>query len=79
MNTKINENSVCGWFSDLKKYNFVCIDECDHINIFKDLGEILNTNVCVAWMEFIAHEIGCIDRTWWCMGLCSWIKLITWN
>jgi len=29
MNTEINENSVCGWFSDLKKNNFVCIDECD--------------------------------------------------
>jgi hypothetical protein len=32
-----------------KKCNSVCIDECDHINIFKDLGEVFNTNeFCVA-------------------------------
>jgi len=66
--------------SDLKKCNFVCIDECDHINEFKDLGEIFNTNeFCVAWMEFITCVICCIDRTWWCMGLYSWMKLTTWN
>ncbi len=32
-----------------KKCNSVCIDECDHINEFKDLSEIFNTNeFCVA-------------------------------
>jgi hypothetical protein len=30
--------------NDFLKCNFVCIDECDHINEFKDLGEIFNTN-----------------------------------
>ncbi len=44
--------------SDFKKCNFVCIDECDHINEFKNLGEIFNTNEFhVAWMEFITCVI----------------------
>jgi hypothetical protein len=30
--------------NDLKTCNYVCIDECDHINEFKDLGEMFNTN-----------------------------------
>jgi hypothetical protein len=63
----INENFVCGW-SWLKKCNFVCRDECDHINEFKDLGEIFDTNEFgVAWMEFITCVIFCIvelDDAW---------------
>jgi hypothetical protein len=37
------------WIIVIKKCNSTCIDECDHINIFKDLGEIFNRNeFCVA-------------------------------